>query len=228
MNTKITLITLVTGIFVFTSCDNGKTTTGELDKTDTTTMSSVKNDTMDKKMNMDNMKTEDNGLMSAMNKMMDKMNSIKMTGDFDMNFASMMIQHHQGAIDMAKFEVKKGTDAKIKDMAQNILTKQTEEIGKLQEIIKNYKPSGMDMGKHDELNKEMGAMKANMSGMQISGNTDKDFAMMMIPHHEGAIKMFKDELSHGMNTQLKQMAQKGIVDQTKEISEFKSWMSANK
>lgn len=84
----------------------------------------------------------------------------------------------------------------------------------------------MEMGKHDELSKNMDDMKANMSGMQMTGNTDKDFAMMMISHHEGAVKMFKDELSHGMNAQLKQIAQKGISDQTKEISEFKSWMNS--
>ena len=157
---------------------------------------------------------------------MDKMGTMKMTGDFDLDFANMMIEHHQGAIDMSKIEVAKGADQKIKDMAQNITTKQTEEIGKMQEIIKNYKP--MDMGKHDELSKDMDDMKAKMNGMQMTGNTDKDFAMMMISHHEMAIKMFKDELSHGMNAQLKQMAQKGITDQTKEISEFKSWLDSKK
>jgi uncharacterized protein (DUF305 family) len=227
MNTKIKLlITLVTGMFFFTSCDNGTTTTTDKDNIDTTKMSNLKNDTMNKK--MDDMKKKDNGLITSMNKMMDNMSSMKMTGDFDMDFANMMIEHHQGAIDMSKIEVAKGTDEKIKGMAQNIITKQNEEIGKMQEIIKNYKPSGMEMGKHDELSKDMDDMKAKMNGMQMTGNTDKDFAMMMISHHESAIKMFKDELSHGMNSQLKQMAQKGISDQTKEISEFKSWLNSKK
>ena len=226
MNNKIKLlITLATGMYFFTSCDNGTTTTTDKDKTDTTKMSNMKNDTTDKKMSMDDMKM-DNGLMNSMNAMMDKMSNMKMTGDFDLDFANMMIEHHQGAIDMSKIEVTKGTDEKIKGMAQNIITKQTEEIGKMQEIIKNYKPSGMEMGKHDELSKDMDDMKAKMNGMQMTGNTDKDFAMMMISHHEMAIKMFKDELSHGMNAHLKQMAQKGISDQANEISEFKSWMSS--
>ncbi len=42
-----------------------------------------------------------NGLMASMNTMMDKMNSMKMCGDFDLDFANMMIAHHQGAIDMS-------------------------------------------------------------------------------------------------------------------------------
>ncbi len=44
----------------------------------------------------------DNGLMPAMNAMMGKMSSVKMSGDFDMDFANMMIEHHQGAVEMSK------------------------------------------------------------------------------------------------------------------------------
>lgn len=225
MNTKIKLaITLSTGMYFFTACNNGTTTK---ESTDTTTMSAMNNDTMDKKMNMDDMQ-KDNGLMSSMNTMMDKMTSMNMSGDFDMDFANMMIEHHQGAIDMSQEELKSGTDEKIKSMAQHIITEQKEEQGKLRDIVNNSKPMKMGGEKHDELSKEMDNMKAAMSSMQMTGNTDKDFAMMIISHHESAIKMSKDELSHGMNEELKQMAKKGITDQTKEIAEFKSWMSSNK
>ncbi len=220
-------ITLTTGLFFFTACNNGTSTATDKDTTETATMSNTKNDTMDKKMNMDDMK-KDNGLMSSMNTMMDKMSSMQMSGDFDMDFANMMIEHHQGAIDMSQEELKSGTDEKMKSMAQNIISMQKEEQSKLKEIVKNSKPMKMGDEKHDELSKEMDNMKADMSKMQMTGNTDKDFAMMMVSHHESAVKMSKDELSHGMNAELKKMAKKGIEDQTKEISEFKSWLSANK
>jgi len=226
MNTKIKLLTLAAGMYFFTGCDNGSTTTTDKD-TVSTKMSNTKSDTMDKKMNMDNMKTN-NEMMASMTKMMDNMGGMKMSGDFDMDFANMMIEHHQGAIDMSEAELKSGKDEKMKGMAQIIITAQKEEQNKFRDIVKNSKPMKMEMGKHDELSKDMEDMKGRMSGMQMTDNTDKDFAMMMISHHEGAVKMFKDELSHGMNTQLKQMAQKGISDQTKEISDFKNWMSSNK
>lgn len=225
MNTKIKLLTLAAGMYFFTGCDNGTTTTTDTD-TDSTKMANTSTDTMDKKMNMDNMKT-DNGLMTAMNKMMDKMNSMQMSGDFDKDFAAMLIEHHQGAIDMAKIEVAQGSDEKIKSMAQNIITKQTEEQSKLREIMKNLKPSEMKMGT-GELEKAMSEMKAKMAGMQMTGDTDKDFAMMMIQHHQDGISMSKKELTNGMNAELKQMAKKGISDQTKELAEFKSWMSSKK
>jgi uncharacterized protein (DUF305 family) len=226
MNTKIKLtITLATGLYFFTACNSGTTTDKD---TDTASISTMKSDTMDKKMSTDENMKMDNGLISSMNKMMDKMTSMQMSGDFDMDFANMMIEHHQGAIDMSEAEIKSGKDEKMKAMAQNIISMQKEEQSKLKDIVKNSKPMKMDMGKHDELSKEMDNMKADMGKMQMTGNTDKDFAMMMISHHESAVKMSKDELSHGMNARLKQMAKKGIEDQTKEISEFKSWMSSNK
>ncbi len=115
MNTKIKLLMFAAGIYFFTGCDNGSTTTTDKD---TTTMNSQKSDTsMSTK--MDDMKKTD-GMMASMNKMMDNMESMKMSGDFDMDFANMMIEHHQGAIDMSAIEVKSGTDAGIKSIAKNI------------------------------------------------------------------------------------------------------------
>jgi len=226
MYTKVKLlITLSAAMYLITSCNNGATNDTSAD---TTSKSSIKNDKMDNKMSMSDTMKMDNGLMTSMNTMMDKMSSMKMSGDFDMDFANMMIEHHQGAIDMSNEELKSGTDEKMKNMAQKTITKQKEEIGKLQSIIQSYKPMKMEMGKHDELSEMTGEMKAKMSDMKMTGNMDKDFATMMISHHEDAVKMSKDELSHGMNASLKEMAKKGIDDQTKEITEFKTWMSANK
>ena len=138
-----------------------------------------------------------------------------------------MIEHHQGAVDMANIELSKGSDEKMKSMAQNIITKQTGEIAKLREFVQSYKPSGMKHGE-GELKKMLGGMESAMQGMQMTGNTDKDFASMMISHHEEGMKMSKAQMSNGMSKELKDMAKKGISHETKEIAEFKTWLSANK
>jgi hypothetical protein len=64
------------------------------------------------------------------------------------------------------------------------------------------------------------AMARMMSGMTIksSGNVDRDFAEMMIAHHQGAIDMARAELRHGGNEQLRRIAQEIIVDQQQEIA----------
>ena len=64
------------------------------------------------------------------------------------------------------------------------------------------------------------AMDKMMAGMVVtpSGNVDRDFAGMMIPHHQGAIDMAKAELRYGHNEQLRRIAQEIIVEQQQEIT----------
>ncbi len=63
------------------------------------------------------------------------------------------------------------------------------------------------------------AMERMMAAMNIdpSGNADRDFSAMMIPHHQGAIEMAQAELRHGHNEQLRRIAQEIIVEQQQEI-----------
>lgn len=72
-------------------------------------------------------------------KMMDKMNSMKMTGDADKDFAMMMSSHHQGAIDMANIELKHGKDPKMKAKAQKIVDTQPKEIKEMQDWLNTQK-----------------------------------------------------------------------------------------
>lgn len=59
-----------------------------------------------------------------------------------------------------------------------------------------------------------------MAGMDIkpSGDVDRDFVAMMIPHHQGAIDMAQAELRYGHNEQLRRIAQEIIVEQQQEIT----------
>jgi uncharacterized protein (DUF305 family) len=50
-----------------------------------------------------------------------------------------------------------------------------------------------------------------------SGDPDRDFAAMMVPHHQGAVDMAKIELQFGKNPVLRRLAQGIIVEQLQEI-----------
>lgn len=52
----------------------------------------------------------------------------------------------------------------------------------------------------------------------LSGDIDRDFAAMMIPHHQGAIDMAIAQLRYGRNEQLRRIAQEIIVEQQQEIA----------
>jgi uncharacterized protein (DUF305 family) len=64
---------------------------------------------------------------AAMTKMMSGM-GIKSSGDIDQDFATMMIAHHQGAIDMALAQLRYGKNEQLRRIAQEIVIEQEQEI----------------------------------------------------------------------------------------------------
>jgi uncharacterized protein (DUF305 family) len=89
---------------------------------------------------------------------------------------------------------------------------------------------GMNMGGNPSDQANMAAMEKMQKDMpkQGTGNPDKDFVTMMMPHHQGAIDMAKVELQYGRDPALKKMASKIVKDQEKEISQMRSWMNKHK
>jgi uncharacterized protein (DUF305 family) len=75
--------------------------------------------------------------------------------------------------------------------------------------------------------KMMGSMQ-KMQSMPMSGDMDKDFAMMMRQHHLSGIEMAQKELDSGKNPEMKRMAKKIIESQKKEVGEFDKWLSRHK
>ena len=72
----------------------------------------------------------------------DKMSTMQMTGNADVDFAMMMRNHHQGAIDMAQAELKDGKAPEMRKMAQNIIAAQKKEIAQLDKFLaKNGHPT---------------------------------------------------------------------------------------
>jgi uncharacterized protein (DUF305 family) len=73
------------------------------------------------------------------------------------------------------------------------------------------------------------SMKTMMNGMRAkpTGKPDKDFAIMMIPHHQGAIDMAKVELQYGTDPELRQLATDIVAAQEKEIAQMKAWLEKN-
>jgi uncharacterized protein (DUF305 family) len=75
---------------------------------------------------------------------------------------------------------------------------------------------------------QMNNMKMDMD-MDHSGSIDKQFAQMMVPHHQGAIDMARAYLKSGAHEEkLKTLANKLITDQQKEIQELQAWLKTAK
>ena len=74
-------------------------------------------------------------MMQAMDRMDSGMRAAKPTDDPDRDFATMMIPHHQGAIDMAKAELIYGRDPVLRRLAEGIIVEQQQEIELMQRSL---------------------------------------------------------------------------------------------
>lgn len=85
----------------------------------------------------------------------------------------------------------------------------------------------MKSGESDGSMKMHMAMQENhkkMGDMQMSGDTDHDFAMMMRAHHQAGIDMAKAEVESGKNPEMIKEAKKIIASQQKDIEKFDAWL----
>ena len=83
-------------------------------------------------------------MADAMSVMDDGMKRAPMNGVAEHDFVTMMIPHHQGAIDMAKAVLLYTKDPELKNLAQGIITEQQNEIRIMQAWLQRYQaqPSG--------------------------------------------------------------------------------------
>lgn len=72
------------------------------------------------------------------------------------------------------------------------------------------------------------AMKKMMAEMHVppSGMVDRDFLVMMIPHHQGAIDMCEAVLRHGSHAEVRTLCNEIIAKQAEEIGAMQRLLAA--
>ena len=174
----------------------------------------------------------ESSLLASMNGMMGQMDALKMKGNTDHDFAHMMMEHHKGAVAMADIELRDGKDAAMRQLAEKIKADQQQELGELQPIAERLDAAPVNYKPTDPVDPFTSKMKASMAGMmqnmpQMVADPDMNFNMLMTVHHQSAVDMAKAELAHGKDTRLKEMAQRMVDAQQKEIAAFKAWHDQN-
>ncbi|MBK0401863.1 DUF305 domain-containing protein [Adhaeribacter sp. BT258] len=171
---------------------------------------------------------DSNKMMTIMHEMMAQMMNSQMTAGPDHMYAMMMPMHHEGAIKMAEEEIANGTNAEMKAIAQRMKAAQEVEIQQFNAMLATI-PTGTPDAEYNKKDKAaMDKMMRDKDLRVITGNTDHDFAQLMIPHHQSAIEMSYALLEHGSDPALKNMARKIIEDQNKELEELQTWLLVNK
>lgn len=156
-------------------------------------------------------------LMTPMHETIKNLEELELTGDPDHDFASMILTHHKGGIEMLDEVIRNGSDKEIIDLSERIRKSQEEEIKKLEKFAVDHSGTQKndeflgEMESHLEMAKD--EMEKNMS---LSGNVDRDFATLMSLHHDHGIGMTRTALKYIKNEELRQLAQKMLADQQEE------------
>lgn len=149
--------------------------------------------------------------------------TVEAQGDFnaaDSMFATMMIPHHQQAVEMSDMvATKSGVDQRVLDLAQQIKDAQAPEIELLQSWLDAW---GMvDSGDVGAMHHGGGMMsEEDMAALDTATGADaaRLFLEQMILHHEGAVEMAQAELEDGVSPDALELAQTIVDTQTMEIS----------
>ena len=138
----------------------------------------------------------------------------------DQMFVTMMIPHHEQAIEMAEIVLAKdGVDPRVVAIAERIRAAQGPEIelmaGWLDDWGVERAPSGMDHG--DGMMSE-----ADMTALSDADGTTAGrlFLEQMVEHHRGAVEMAEAALESAEDPDVRALAQQVIEDQNAEITEM--------
>ena len=89
----------------------------------------------------------DADLDKSMERMHAEMQKVHYSGNADADFASLMVPHHQGAVQMAEVELQFGSDPRLRRLAQEIIVTQQSEIDVMKTVIRGFPFSSLDLNR---------------------------------------------------------------------------------
>ena len=87
--------------------------------------------------------------------------------------------------------------------------------------------STSEMGASHKMHQHMVQSSEKAKSMNMSGDVDKDFAKMMADHHRSGIEMAQMYVKHGKSEDLKELAEKMIEEQQKDIRTLSTFASGS-
>lgn len=135
----------------------------------------------------------------------------------DRAFAAEMVPHHRSAVDMAELARTRARTPFVRRLAADVERSQGAEIRELRSRDRALAEAGVARG-----DLGMGADAMGMRGMDLaalarSRDFDRDFLRMMIPHHQGAVRMARTQLERGEDPALLELSRRIVRTQEREI-----------
>ncbi|MCI1189766.1 DUF305 domain-containing protein [Hymenobacter sp. DH14] len=193
-------------------------------------------------------------MMGALHSMAQNSRALPPTGDPDLYFAHLLRENHRAAVAMSALELNQGQDPSLRGMAeemnhahQRLLLGLDSAMQRLQarppELaahtpgnepftrLLSAATQGLSPAIHRTITQAEGGTGSSNPGMREyhedagTGSTDRDFAVLLVPHHRNSIQLARAELQYGRDKGLLQAASQVIFDQQQEINQAQTWLA---
>lgn len=192
-------------------------------------------------------------MMSALHTMAEHSKALPPPPNLDLYFALLMRENHRAAVAMSALELQRGQDATLRKVAQHQQrahqhlivgldsaiqrlqalppafpehTPQSERLARLLEAA----TSGLHPAAHRIIARLEGGQDSatpHLSQQQEdagTGSIDRDFAALLVPHHQNSMTLARAELELGRDDVLQKEAYLILQDQQREIEQVQAWL----
>jgi uncharacterized protein (DUF305 family) len=191
-------------------------------------------------------------MIAALHTMAEHSMALPPTSNLDLYFAQLMRENHRAAVAMSALELQRGRDPVLLTIARDIHQAHQRLIPGLDSAIARINAQPPTYPEHTQQSHELAQLlDAATQGLHpaahriITGDTiqpraiiteekkslaagtgdvDRDYAALLIPHHENSISLARAELKLGRDEQLIKAAYLILVDQQKEIEQVQAWL----
>lgn len=139
---------------------------------------------------------------------------------FDRAYLTMMIAHHQGAVDMARAVQGRVKDAQVKTWAAAVIRDQAREISAMNTWLKPL--GGIDAKMQSAIATHMGSMLAPLKSAKAA---DMAFVQGMLPHHASALDMANLALQKSNDVRVLKLSRDIIKAQADEMFAYRQWLA---
>lgn len=172
-----------------------------------------------------------NDYTRAMSRMNDEMLIGMGYNDPDTAFAKSMLGHHRGTVDMAQIQLKYGTDAEMRALAEDIIDNQQLKIDTMRRWLASHPDAAKSKPNTEAMQQaytdDIEDMYEDMEKGITASVADIAFARSMLSLHVGAVDMALIQLKYGTDEEMRDLALQIIDAQQRRIQTTENWLATN-
>jgi uncharacterized protein (DUF305 family) len=139
---------------------------------------------------------------------------------YEVEFLTMMIDHHQMAVHMSELCLERAVHDKLSRLCERIMETQAEEIALMQSWLLDWYGIEHEPAMDDPAHHEQMMMLQELSGEAF----EAAFLAMMISHHAMAVEDGSECVATAEHRELRTLCRRIVASQQREIMQMRMWL----